>query len=152
MPYASFNAFARETAARETRVITVFDNAEFRVPCGQYVLQELYCDEDDCDCRRVLIHISNVATRKVDAVISYGWEPLEFYEKWMHTSADGKEGFIVTNFKGPDLAMMTEQSNYAHLWLQFFKELIAEDTDYAKRLQRHYKIARAAVKRRRKVR
>jgi hypothetical protein len=52
---------------------------------------------------------------------------------------------IVRSFKGPALAMMSEQSPVAESWLEFFKDIIEKDRDYAERLARHYKMVKESL-------
>ena len=46
-----------ELAERETRSIMVQENNRYNVPAGDYGLLEMYCDEEDCDCRRVFFNV-----------------------------------------------------------------------------------------------
>jgi len=53
MPMAPFMERFRELGARETRSLTVTGRSD--LPDGDYGFIELYCNEPDCDCRRVTI-------------------------------------------------------------------------------------------------
>ncbi len=44
-----------ELGGRETRVATFMEGGE--VPAGKYFFLEYYCDDQDCDCRRVIIRV-----------------------------------------------------------------------------------------------
>lgn len=55
MPYTSFYEKFPEIAEKETKVITAIADPE--LPEGNYALIESYCDEIDCDCRRVFLNI-----------------------------------------------------------------------------------------------
>jgi len=82
MSYAPFIEKFGELGWKETRSATVFENNPYGLPADEYGLLESYCDEEDCDCRRVFF---NVAARKRDeiiAVVTYGWETEAFYRKW----------------------------------------------------------------------
>lgn len=41
--------------------------------------------------------------------------------------------------------MMSEQSPVAESWLEFFKDIIEKDRDYAERLARHYKMVKESL-------
>jgi hypothetical protein len=69
-----------ELASTETRSVTVFDDPILRG--DQYVFIELYCDAPGCDCRRVMLNVVSRNRQKSVAVIAYGWESAEYYEKW----------------------------------------------------------------------
>ncbi len=50
-----------------------------------------YCNEIDCDCRRVLIQVLSPNTDdKPWATIGYGWESPEFYHKWAMENVEGR--------------------------------------------------------------
>jgi hypothetical protein len=54
-------------------------------PAGPYGFLEFYCDEIDCDCRRVLLQVIRPDTvGKVWATINFGWEKPEYYRAWSH--------------------------------------------------------------------
>ena len=53
MPMSLFGTQFPDIAAAETRTITVVDSD--RLPAGCYGLLEFFCDEIDCDCRRVIL-------------------------------------------------------------------------------------------------
>lgn len=55
MPMEPFFMRFLEVATQETRTIMTF--GQKALPDDQYVLTEYYCNEPDCDCRRVIIHI-----------------------------------------------------------------------------------------------
>jgi hypothetical protein len=127
-------------AVAETRTITVHRGAD--LPVGQYGFIEHYCDELDCDCRRVLIVVWTPATAdRVWATINYGWERVEFYRKW---DPDSEE-----DLKGPFLDPLGAQSPYAEMLLDSFREMI-KDEAYVARLKRHYGVFREALRARRR--
>ena len=70
-----------ELGARETRSVTVTRTSD--LPDGEYGFIELYCNEPDCDCRRVMVVVLRPETGwKFWAAINYGWESVDFYQKW----------------------------------------------------------------------
>ena len=74
---------------------------------------------------------------KVDtalATISYGWEPLRFYEEWSSGLPDNS----LREFKGPALDTFQPQSKYANYFLDFFTLKLTTDAKYVERLKRHY--------------
>jgi len=139
MPYIPFYNLCRETAEKETRVITMFqkDN-EFNLPVGNYGFVELFCDE--CDCRRVFLQVF-LNTRKV-ATIAYGWETLSFYKKEFPGFKD-KE---IKELKGPALDSFQYQSDIADRVLSMFNQLLFSDKDYLARIERHYREFKKALK------
>ncbi|MCJ7700189.1 MAG: hypothetical protein MUO62_01280 [Anaerolineales bacterium] len=72
MPYESFHARFPEIAEKETRTITAMNSSD--LPTGSYGLIEMYCNEPDCDCRRVFLDVYDWENSKSMAIIAYGWE------------------------------------------------------------------------------
>lgn len=90
MAMVPFHTRFRDLAAREMRSATV--RGMPGIPDGEYGFLELYCDEPDCDCRRVVIYVVSPTTgSKTWATINYGWENVEFYEKWMRDKETARE-------------------------------------------------------------
>ena len=81
MAYAPFYQFYPEIAEKETRCLIVLDDP--KLPVDNYGLIELYCDEPDCDCRRVFLSVFSEKTKKKLAIIANGWESRNFYANWL---------------------------------------------------------------------
>ena len=78
MPMVPFFTKLPEIAAVETRELIILNNP--KIPGGAYGLWESYCDELDCDCRRVFINVVPVdSPEEILATISYGWETPRHY-------------------------------------------------------------------------
>ena len=127
-----------EVGARETRLVTVPQRQD--LPDWEYGFVELYCDEPDCDCRRVMINVLRPETgwSKVWATISYGWETLDFYRQW--------GGSDPVPIKGPYLDPLNPQTKHSSALLNLFRFLI-QSPDYVARLQQHYQMFRESVNR-----
>ncbi len=128
-----------DLAFAETRSATV--RGYKGLPDGAYGFLEYYCNEPNCDCRRVfIIVISQDTEDKTLATINYGWENAEFYIKWMGDDED------IESLKGPALAPPPAlQTKLAPYLLKLFKEAALEDGEYIKRLRRHYSMFRRAI-------
>jgi hypothetical protein len=125
-------------AASETRSVTV--NGRDDLPDGEYGFIEFYCNEPQCDCRRVLVVVLRPETDwKFWAAINYGWESVEFYQKWAGAPSWDRYGWT-----GPLLDPLSEQTAYAPALLRLF-EFILKSPGYAQRLQKHYQLFRTAV-------
>lgn len=110
------------------------------LPEGEYGFIEFYCNEPQCDCRRVLVVVLRPETGwKFWAAINYGWESVEFYQRWA-----GAPAWDRYHWKGPFLDPMSEQTPYAPALLNLFK-FILRSPGYAERLKKHYQLFRAAV-------
>lgn len=125
-------------AEKETRRLIFLQEKE-GIPPGDYVLMESYCNDPDCDCRRVFINILH--KDNILATIGYGWESLEFYRKWM-----GSDDFI-QDVKGPILELGGSQTKFAPAFLKIFKTVILKDEAYIERLNRHYHLFKQEIKR-----
>jgi len=118
-----FYSVLPEIAEAETRRITI-QGDDKSLPNGEYILLEFFCDDIDCDCRRVMISIfcPEVAKKKMLATISFGWDNNELY-----------------------LDPLNSQSKYAPRLLKLV-ELILKDQMYVERLKHHYELFKKTVK------
>jgi hypothetical protein len=127
-----------DLAARETRTITLHGRAA--LPDGEYGLIEFYCDEPDCDCRRVIFRIASAPPEmRTYATINYGWESLAFYTRWMHGDAE-----TAAEMQGASLEPFGQQSQYSAAFLELVKWAV-QDEAYVRRLQTHYGLFKEAV-------
>jgi hypothetical protein len=53
----------------------------FGLPADDYGLLELYCNDDNCDCQRVMFNVLSRKQEKSVAVVAFGWETATFYQK-----------------------------------------------------------------------
>ena len=125
MNLVQFHTFYPELAERETRTLTTFGQGS--LPADTYGLVESYCDDPDCDCRRVML---NVVSKKHPergylASISYGFD---------------REGEMA----GPFLDPLNPQSEFAEALLERVR-FVLSDEDYVARLHRHYAMFKEAV-------
>jgi hypothetical protein len=128
-----------ELGARETRSLTVTGRDD--LPDGDYGFIELYCNEPNCDCRRVMIVVLRPETGwKFWAAINYGWESVEFYQKWARAPAEDR-----SEWQGPILDPMVEQTPYASVLLDLFNKFLLQSPDYVQRLRKHYQLFRSVV-------
>ena len=143
MPYALFHSRCPKLAERETRSITVLENSDLGLPAGQYSFLEMYCDEDDCDCRRVMFYVlSEKRGAAVQAVISWGWEPREFYVKWLRDS----DPMIVDSLKGPALNLGSPETELAPALLELARNVLLRDVAFVERIKRHYALFREKIR------
>ncbi len=139
MAYVPFYEKCPEIAEKETRVITSI--ADSRLPAGGYVLIDAYCNDTDCDCRRVFFNVMCEETGKLMAVIAYGWESPKFYAKWF----GGSDPKIIKELKGPILNAASPQSKLAPVLLKAIEEYAINDKQYMERIKRHYRMFRDLV-------
>ena len=137
MAMTPFYTRFRDLAFQEMRVATVQGRSD--MPDDEYGFLELYCDEPDCDCRRVIINvISRTDGPKVWATINYGWESPEFYVRWARYAEAAQD------MAGAVLDPLNPQSRYSSALLKLF-EFVLEDEAYVDRLKRHYQMFKAAL-------
>ena len=142
MPYALFHTRCPELAVRETRNITVLENSDLGLPADHYAFLEMYCDEVGCDCRRVMFYVVSASRgTAVQAVISWGWEPREFYAKWMRDS----DPLVVDSLKGPALNIGSPETELAPALLDLVRNVLLRDPAYADRIKQHYSIFRKKI-------
>jgi len=139
MPYAPFHDKFPNIAEKETRTLIIYDDPE--LPDDKYIPTELYCDEKDCDCRRVFFYVVAESTRETLAVITYGWEKRQYYIKWMGDNNPD----VIDSLIGTGLNLGSHQSQYAPALLEKIDFILKNDISYVNRLKEHYKIFRKEV-------
>ncbi len=138
MPYVPFYELYPEIADRETRTITMFPGNQSGLPAGEYGFVEMFCDEPDCDCRRVFFSVFSSRRNQVEAVVTYGWSTANFYSKWL---GDDNPKFLA-ELQGPALNIGSPQSPLAPALLKLAKEVLLQDDAYVERIKRHYRMFR----------
>lgn len=103
----------------------------------EYAFLEFYCDDLDCDCRRVVLRVmARQQPDKVFATINYGWEKESFYRKRIPWDPDAPRQIV----RG-SLDPLNEQSEHAGHLLELFKRFVL-DEPYRLRLRRHSRLFR----------
>jgi hypothetical protein len=139
MSYEPFYEKFRELALKETRSITLQNDP--KLPDDDYGFIEAYCNDEDCDCQRVLFNIASQNQKKMVAVIAYGWESEAFYAKWYSRN----DPDIIREMQGPILNSASEQSRLAPALLELVRNLLLTDPAYIDRLKRHYQLFKEKV-------
>jgi hypothetical protein len=142
-----FHSLFSDLAQREVRCVHIGPAPgaapDLGLPADEYVYMEFYCDDLNCDCRRVFIQvISRGQPGKVFASIGYGWEKQSFYRKRMPWAPDKARGTV----RG-ELDPLNEQSEFANAFLDLFQHVVL-DEPYRLRLRRHYRLFRDELARR----
>lgn len=134
MAVVPFHKFYPQLAEDERRSIHLVDESEGKVgfsPDGAYVFSESYCDDPDCDCRRVMLNVYHAEEKRYLAVIGFAFDPGD-------------------DMRGPFLDRLNPQSEHAEQVLQLTRDVLLADANYVARLERHYNMVKEAVKNRRK--
>ncbi len=121
MYFAPFYELFPELAEKETRTLTAFNHP--LLPRDDYALVESYCDDVNCDCRRVMFNILRRSTNSIVAVIAFGWESEAFYARWL-----GDDDLMdVRDLQGPILNWGSPQSDLAPALLAQMKIVLGDD-------------------------
>ncbi len=139
MYYQPFYERFPEIAEHETRSIAVYNHVG--IPKDEYVLVEAYCDEPDCDCRRVFLNVVSRQQQRDVAVIAYGWEDEDFYIDWFGKNRQD----VIKELKGPVLNSASRQTSIAPALLKLIETEILTDKAYVERLKRHYRMFKRDV-------
>ena len=126
------------------------------LPDGEFGLFEMYCNEQNCDCRRVMFMVTT-PNKEVVAYIAYGWEGKDFYARWLKRGRSNKRDVCYANLndnekadvneiQGPVLNSMTPQSKRAGEILDIVANTVLKDEAYIERLKRHYALFKREVK------
>ncbi len=142
-----FHTLCPEVAQREIRCIHL--EPEPGVPvssglsAGEYGFLEFYCEDLNCDCRRVFIKV--IARHRQDQVlasINYGWEEESFYRKRMPHDLEAPRQIVQGS-----LDPINTQSGQSQELLELFQQHVL-DEPYRRRLQQHYQLFRDELRRR----
>lgn len=148
MPYVLFHDHLPVIAERETRTVVIMPNSNCGLPPGEYAFLEMFCDEPGCDCRRVFFYVVSSISKKLEAVLTYGWESPAFYTKWLRHD-DSND---IVQLKGPSLNVGSPQSHLAPLILDLFRIVLLPDTSYIERVKAHYLLFREEIDKKHKRR
>ena len=144
MAYELFMNRFDKLARKETRSATVFANNSYGLPADEYGLIEAYCDDENCDCRRVFFNIASRKREEIIAVVTYGWESESFYRKWFGSSDTASARMAVKEMTGLGLNSASHQSEIAPAALELVRDIL-QDKNYVARIKRHYKIFKETV-------
>lgn len=144
MSYKLFQELFPETALTETRVVTIPEGNSL-LPADEYGLLEAYCDDEDCDCRRVFFNVVSRKRNDLVAVAAYGWGSEAFYTKWWGGEPDNEmERLAIQEMRGLVLNSASPQSELAPAILKLAAWLL-EDPAYEARIKRHYQMFKEKV-------
>jgi hypothetical protein len=135
MPFQPFYEIFPELAWKETRSVRISEDHP-TLPADEFGFIELYCNDENCDCQRVMFDVLSRKRGKSVAVIAYGWQSADFYRKW--TKSGDPE--IVREMQGLILNPMSNQSELAPALLELIRKLILKDPAYVARVKRHYQM------------
>ena len=142
-----FHSLLPDIAQREVRCIHLQAAPGMPVASGlspgEYAFVEFYCQDLNCDCRRVFIEVR--ARRQPDQVlasINYGWEEESFYQQRLPFDPDAPREIVQGS-----LDPMNTQSEHSRELLELFQQCVLDET-YRQRLRRHYELFRAELGRR----
>lgn len=142
MSFQSLHNILPLLAEAETRsIILVSNENEFDLPAGNYSFIEMFCNEKNCDCRRVIFSVFNDNQKIALANIGYGWESESFYKKWNRNN----DKTMARQMMKPSLNEMTQQSEYARKILIMFNKVLLPSTSYLARVKAHYLLFRKEI-------
>lgn len=142
MSFQSLHDILPTIAEAETRAITLLLNDnEFNLPAGSYLFVEMFCNEKNCDCRRVIFSVFNDNQKIALANIGYGWESEAFYKKWNRSN----DKPMARKMMKPSLNELSPQSDYARKILGMFNKVLLPSTSYLARVKAHYILFRKEI-------
>ena len=126
MEFKAFHERFPKIGVDECRSLVLPDGGEW-IPPGSYAFVEFYCSEITCDCRRVMLVVTNSQTGEPFASISFGFD---------------RNGLM----SGPFLDPLNRQCSFADEFLALAKELLLRDKEYVARLGKHYQMFKASLR------
>ncbi len=110
--------------------------ADVAAQLDEFGFFELYCNDENCDCRRVMFNVVSRKSQKTVAIIAYGRESRKFYAKWYRQN----DLEIIREMQGPVLNSASHQSELAPALLEKVCGLLLTDPEYIARLKQHYRM------------
>ena len=144
MSYEPFFERFHELALKETRSVTLGAGNEFGLPADDYGLMELYCNDENCDCRRVMFDVLSRKSSQSVAVVAYGWESASYYQKWYGRANSPAAHMAINEMTGLNLNSASQQSELAPAILDMVRWVLT-DPAYVARLKRHYQVFKEEV-------
>ncbi|MEW5870024.1 MAG: hypothetical protein AB1894_12160 [Chloroflexota bacterium] len=139
MSYEPFYERFGDLAWKETRSMKFLKDP--RLAGDEFGFLELYCNDENCDCRRVTFNVVSRKSQKTVAVIAYGWESREFYAKWYRQN----DPEIIREMQGPVLNSASHQPELAPALLEKVRDVLLADPEYIARLKQHYRMFKEKV-------
>jgi hypothetical protein len=126
MALTAFHDRFPQSGANECRVVVLPEGGE-QIPPGSYAFVEFYCDECECDCRRVVLTVTDEQSGQALASISFGFD------------AEDPD-------RGPLLHPLNRPCCFAEELLSLTKEVVLSDKAYVARLEQHYRMFKADLR------
>ncbi len=133
MSMVMFTVLYPELGAAETRCIILQSGGRWHRREGkeeEFALFELYCAEPSCDCRRAMFNVVSKRLGRHVATISHAFDP-----------PGEKSAVSEQTFLDP----LNRQSDLSEDLLAIFTQRVLMDSDYCKRLERHYAMFKDVV-------
>jgi hypothetical protein len=140
MSFAPFYLYFPELIGKEALSVSVTnsDKDSIGLPAGNYLLYELYCDDPDCDCRRVIFIVLAEWFPSPIANIGYGWESQAFYRNWLF----GMMPDIADQLCGIQIESTQRQTKYAPAAKKLIENFIRNKPKTIEIIKRHYRMMR----------
>lgn len=137
MPPGAFISFGvRHFEESQKEMMTLFvEENKFDIQPGTYLILENYCIEENCDCCKAMLNIYNPKNARIMATIGYGWKDQKYYTEWFDA-----DDFFIKEMAGSYLEPGGMQSEQADVFLELWRDLIAENHEYKDQIIRHYNL------------
>lgn len=147
MEFCPFAEIFPEIASWETRNITFFTPTPGGPPLGKYFFMEMFCTNPKCDCHNAMIAIyREEPDQKFQEItrLRYCWKSNAFYERiGIYFNCNDLPGiFPDINQRGSPFDTFFIQKFGAQCYLNFDEKnsSLRTKTDYAKRIEKHYRL------------
>ncbi len=121
------------TDCHETEYLTIPKDDKSILPKGTFIFMEYYCANLECDCQGGLVEVSRIdqqgyASNKILAAINFSWKNAPSSQGWEYS-----------------LQSDIPKTNVAKLFLEYFKERLETNAEYANSLKRHYDLFKKQI-------
>lgn len=116
---------------QDALILTV-NKAIVGVKAGKYMCAEMYCTDEDCDCRRAMIKVLD-EDGNLHATLSYAWEDYSFYRGWF-----GRDDISIRNICGVTLYDFQPQGPAADHFCKMYQQTLDEQPELSELVKKHY--------------
>lgn len=138
MRIRKFGDLFPDLAARQMIHLWI-DPPGMELPVNSYWFLEYYCDEPECDCRRVILDVLGGGyDGRVFASIHYGWETLEFYRAFDPDPNLANARLLKQGVLNPAAI----NCDWADVLLSEVRKEVLSDPKAVRRFIKHYEMAK----------
>lgn len=141
MHFAPFESIMGPQPRKIVSLTTLLFDASERSRKPACKLQDFYCTDPVCDCRKVMVHVIMRGAHDPEAIMNFGWSTLSYYLKWGLTAQEARD--LQQGCLDP-LSLDLPQSSWLLEWFQGLIE--ARRSELQSLFEQRYVLTKIALK------